>query len=275
MIKIQLHSRLGNQLFQMAYAYIVSKELNQSIIMNLNSRSGYCLQIIKPPVLFNFLPEKCLILINKIFFNLIKTENKIEANSCLEKNLLPKKSSQNLLIEGYFQDGNFYSPYQKELKKIFTVRKKFSDRFKKKYSNLINCKNLVIHLRLTDYKTVHFKEINGSPQLTLNWYLNVLSLINIDEFEKIIVISDDISEAKTMLQDLPYDMVFISDVAENDFQFLLHADCLIIPNSSFAWWGAFLNEKPQKKVFAPKNWAGYNVGIEYPTGIMIEEFIWV
>jgi len=274
MIKIHLHSKFGNQLFQMAYAYIIAKENKQSIIMRPNSRAGYCLQIINPPVFLNFLPEKYMLLVNKILFKLLKHEDILIEYSCLNKNYFPKKNT-NLLIEGYFQDGVFFTPYEAVLKKKFSIRRKFKNQFNLKYSQYLCDTILLIHLRLTDYKSVHFDEINASPLLTVNWYMQVLKLIDVNSFKNLIVISDDIVEAKEILKELPYDFIFINDVMENDFQFLINADCLVIPNSSFAWWGAFLNNKPNKKVYAPKNWAGYNAGIEYPTGIMIENFIWV
>jgi len=40
-----------------------------------------------------------------------------------------------------------------------------------------------------------------------------------------------------------------------DFQFLLNADICILSNSSFSWWGAYLNNK-KATVFAPKFWLG-------------------
>ena len=60
-----------------------------------------------------------------------------------------------------------------------------------------------------------------------------------------------------------------------DFQILMNANIVISSNSSFAWWGCFLNRRQNKKVFAPKYWLGFKVKQEYPVGIMVKDWEWI
>jgi len=48
---------------------------------------------------------------------------------------------------------------------------------------------------------------------------------------------------------------------------------LILANSTFSWWGAYLNPN-NPVVFAPKYWLGFKVNLEYPKGIMSVDWNW-
>ena len=48
----------------------------------------------------------------------------------------------------------------------------------------------------------------------------------------------------------------ISNTMEKDFVLLNSAKYLVISNSSFAWWAAWLNNNTEKKVIIPSAWFG-------------------
>ena len=66
---------------------------------------------------------------------------------------------------------------------------------------------------------------------------------------------------------------YISNDSEiNDFQHLIYADVCIIANSSFSWWGAWLNNRKNKKIYAPEHYLGYLIGKTLPENIYPAEW---
>ncbi len=66
---------------------------------------------------------------------------------------------------------------------------------------------------------------------------------------------------------------YISDNDEIiDFQFIIHADICILSNSSFSWWGAYLNIK-QPKIIAPRYWLGRADNKELPVNVIPDSWI--
>tara|TARA_R110000744_G_C18907077_1_gene510043 strand:- start:113 stop:463 length:351 start_codon:yes stop_codon:yes gene_type:complete len=91
------------------------------------------------------------------------------------------------------------------------------------------------------------------PVLDLNYYTKALE--NLKDVSNILVFSDDIPWCKEVFKFK--NMTFIEG-NNNIEDLVLMSMCShnIIANSSFSWWGSWLNENPDKIVVAPKTWFG-------------------
>jgi hypothetical protein len=271
MVKIKLTGRLGNQMFQFAFAYLAAKKKKDFIIIQPASHFGYCLDVFRLPFIAGGFPRRMMLLINRLLVKIFKPTSKLSFLSCFYSLQIPEIKGITE-IEGYFQDGKSWTPYRAEMLKLFSIRSEIRKRFEAKYSALLNKKLLVFNVRLGNYKQAFFEEIQSHGLLPKEWYLNALSTVDIQQYDHLLVISDEVGEVRKNFGLDQYDPIYIDDGMETDFQFMMHADCLILSNSTFSWWAAFLNERPEKRIIAPKYWVGYHVKKEYPSGIIPDDW---
>jgi hypothetical protein len=125
------------------------------------------------------------------------------------------------------------------------------DEYLKKYHNLLDDNTCSVHIRRGDY----LRFPNDHPTLLNDYYFK--SFDKMKKNTKFIVFSDDITWCKDNIKG--NNMFYIED--ETDYvNLILMSLCKhnIIANSSFSWWGAWLNKNKNKKVIAPKIWFGPN-----------------
>ena len=152
---------------------------------------------------------------------------------------------------GYFQSEKYFSENEKAIRELFTMDRNTSEYLAEKYGHLFDGpKKLVsVHVRRGDYlRLSEFHHV-----CTLDYYKKAM-----EKFSDVIyvVFSDDLMWCKLNLP-LGEDYVFAE--GNKDFQdlYLMSlCDHHIIANSSFSWWGAWLNESDEKKVIAPRKWFG-------------------
>jgi hypothetical protein len=274
MIKVALHGRMGNQLFQFAFAHLMAKKNNTFFVLDIQKNRFYldCFQLSFPHNLFS---NKKLLRLYGWVVRKIDLKNHHDFLDLKVKVDLPEVIGS-ASFDGYFQDADLMESDKKSLLQLFAIKKSYQKIFQEKYGSLFNQnKVLVISMRLgQDYKDFTLPDLNDSKVFLPNeWYTNILSEIE-NQYDEVVVISDEIEEAKLILgQKSNYQ--FINESPETQFQMMINANGCIIGNSSYSWWGGFLNAKKNKKIYAPKYWAGYNAKQEYPLGIMTKEFIWI
>lgn len=274
MISVKIHGRLGNQLFQYAFVYSTAKKLDTQFYLDET------IDLFKAAEYFNITENRFLQNLRRIYqlkgfhkllkkpkqmyFNYLSNKYKLETakfegNTAAQIHL--KKVADHTLYEGFFQSEEYFTEQQTAIKKIFTLKKKYQDKFWEKTKHINFNKHIVtVHVRRGDYTSLglalpinYYHEAIASISNTNNYYIFISDepLYVAKEFQYIA--NKHISNAEEVI----------------DLQYLIYANTNILSNSSFSWWGAYLNTNNALTI-APKNWLGKE--IQYPYGITLQNW---
>jgi hypothetical protein len=150
---------------------------------------------------------------------------------------------------GYFQSEKYFIDYRDELLELFKPTKEIDDYIEQKYGKILNRKTCSLHVRHGDYLQLS----NHHPPCSIQYYIE--SIKKFDNNTLFIVFSDDISWCKSVFKG---DNFFFIEGEEDYIDLYIMSKCLdnIIANSSFSWWGSWLNPNKNKKIISPLKWFG-------------------
>jgi len=270
MITIYLQGGLGNQLFQIFTCISYALRYNFEFKLPLYNQNekiakspGGCL---RPTYWDNLLVNlKNHVLDNNLLYKKLLEGKHSRLPQLREKdfhyNEIPK-INENFMLFGYFQS---YKYFQDNLDKILEIIKieSFKKTIHEKNKELFVGNTISMHFRLGDYKNLSAHNI-----MPINYYIDALSEIikktEKDNFTVIFFCEDgDIEDVKNKINKINQtytNCVFKRGKAEDWEELILMSLCNhnIIANSSFSWWGAYLNKNPDKVVCRPKNWFSEN-----------------
>lgn len=230
---------LGNYMFQISAAFAISKRDAKQLICET-----YDTQVPqKPPHTYK----------DNLFRKIQFTENHIPHTPIGEAKFsyseIPKISG-NVRLYGYFQSEKYFKNYRNDILELFDLNSEIKEKIKEKYHSVLLKKPTSLHVRRGDY--VWLSDYHANQQT--DYYEQAIKIIG--ENEHFLVFSDDISWCKDNLNFLE-NKTFIQENADYEDLYLMSlCSNHIIANSSFSWWGAWLNVDENKKVIAPKNWFG-------------------
>ena len=160
-------------------------------------------------------------------------------------------------FKGFFQTEKYFSDIRNQLLNDFMINKPLSKQNREMLEQIISTNSVSVHFRRGDYTKARVAKVFGS--CSENYYKNAIKLIaeNTKEPLTLFVFSDDIAWAKHNIK-FNYKTIFvdINSGKQGIFDLILMKNCKhnVIANSSFSWWGAWLNENPDKNVIAPTPW---------------------
>jgi hypothetical protein len=172
--------------------------------------------------------------------------------------------SNNIHLDGYWQSEKYFIDIANTIRHDFTLKKEMTAKSRELSEKIKNTNSVSIHIRRGDYLSSKFSSIY--PVLTMDYYRQALDAIkNKIKDPYIFIFTDDIHWVKDNLYITgPKEFVSGQEEINVNEELILMSQCRhnIIANSSFSWWGAWLNSNTDKIVIAPQNWLSvknYNI----------------
>jgi len=258
-----LKGGLANMMFQIAatISFAVDNKMIASF-PNLKQHINYLNNEVDHNKDLNYADEYL-----KIFKNLKRTqptgiEKIINYPLHYEEREVPEGS---IILEGFFQSEKYFCHNSEEIKRIFKIPEEIKKQIQEKYLKYLDSNTTSLHIRRGDY----LKFPDHHVVLSKNYYEKAIKLFPKSDFY--LVFSDDIGWCKENFTGDKF--VFIEN--EKDYvEIYLMSMCKnhIIANSSFSWWGAWLNDDVEKTVLSPKKWFGDKIK-ESPKDIIPEDWV--
>ncbi len=247
MIVAKLQGGMGNQLFQWAYGKYLSEKYSTPLYLDA---SYYNNQVGGTKRTFSL--DK--------FPNLSYT---IASDAQMGKNAFASlEDNFSYSTLKYNPDLNYYlNGYWQSEKYFMEINQTIRANLKPKESSVLELLNryptansVGLHIRRTDYLTS-----NGyHPIQSIAYYQRALEMMR--DYSNLLIFSDDINWCRQNLQF--ENITFVEGTTDiEDLWLMSLCKHNIIANSSFSWWGAWLNSNPTKLVVAPTNWFGPNTNL--------------
>lgn len=270
MVIAHLIGGLGNQMFQYAAARALAAKRNTSVLLDISSFDSYTLhQGFELNRIFsgNFniaQKEDVQKMLGWQSLNSVKSYLHRPALSWLRNKALAIEPSfehwqrfehlpADTYLSGYWQSERYFISAEDIIREDFRFSTPLSAENVELADMIRSSESISLHVRRGDY-------VNNSAyaSCSLEYYTSAIEYLTKKlEPPTFFIFSDDINWVKANFK-IEHPHVFIDnnhgDQSYNDMRLMSICKHIIIANSSFSWWGAWLNANNAKTVIAPKNW---------------------
>lgn len=296
---VEIAEGLGNQLFMYAYSYSLSKKLGYNLLIDntsgfskkknqLRKHQKYMLnyfniiQDIAPQNLkydnsYKHYKKKIELFIDKFSIkkkflkekNIKINGNKISIPMLIEPN---NKLSDLLYVQGNYENENYFKHVKKDIINMYKPLDKYIDNDNLTIDKLNQTNSVSIHIRTNKYSEQAHEKNNKdslikSEEFTkkiIDYTYRAVAYFNNKIDNPVFFIwSNDLDSIKHYFKGPNYHFISGNDVI-NDFNLFSYAKHFIVGCSSFHWWGAWLNQNPNKLCVCPHNLTSSNNRNFYP-----------
>lgn len=273
MIVVQLQGGLGNQMFQYAFGKAMAEKHQLPLYLDLSflqkkaqgyTQRNYALdifqhhaQIASPEIIHSFEKARANDILSKIKRKISPspyTTHHERGFAYQPFSFLEKNANRYI---GFFQSEKYFLPYRKQIMEAFQFPIDAFDVANTMRERIKNCDAISVHIRRGDYITdKNANQFHGTCDN--DYYYNAIRTISKGlENPQLFIFSDETDWVKNNMQfELPCHYIDFNTGVRSHYDMEMMSLCKhhIIANSSFSWWGAWLNNNANKKVIAPRQW---------------------
>ncbi|MDE3045941.1 MAG: alpha-1,2-fucosyltransferase [Verrucomicrobiota bacterium] len=188
---------------------------------------------------------------------------------------IPDFRNQNVKIDGHCVSEKYFARYREAIRELFAPTEEMVQAIYAKYGDVLKEKTVAVHVRT--FIPDNFLTICHTPPHLqwAKWYYYNSAMARFPIDAHFVVFSDDMEWTK---KNFPKGFRKVTFVEGNSRYFDLYFISLcqhqiIAPDSTFSWWGAWLNRNPNKMVIAPDQWWGLKQNDSIPEGwIKVKRF---
>ena len=253
--KIGHFGRLGNQMFQFAATVGIARKANQGFAFPKENTGVPSVEDFNDGV-----RREVYFDLPKYFPNIERTLQPLEEiqtyhiaqepyfHFCPDLFTVPDQTN----LMGYFQTEKYFEHCSDLILGFFQFDKDIKKQAENNFPSFpVKLEYVSIHLRRGDYAGLQ----QFHPVMDADYYFDAMTQF-MDGDYCFLIFSDDIQYAKELFGEQENIVYIEGNDPAVDMCMMTMCDHNVIANSSFSWWGAWLNDNTNKKVIAPKRWFG-------------------
>ncbi len=264
MIRILLEGRLGNHLFQIATALALARRRRTGVVVDaclVPEVTGEVTLRRLPALKLGFPRRLASVTVDRISqawwgrhtYEMLRAPHYREPSHAYDPSLLAL--GPQTVLQGYFQCERYFATIADELRRWFDLGAWLERAPAQCRAAVVHPQSVGIHVRRTDYLLDRHRHIQVCDPA---YYARAIKRFrNSLPGAAFVVISDDPEWCRSHFNAAD---IFVSDTRGDPYAMLVDLALLsacrhqIIANSSFSWWGAWLNANPDRRVIAPDRW---------------------
>jgi hypothetical protein len=244
-IAVERAGRLGNQLFQFAFGIAAAARLGTSFVMQDDDvRRVFTLGPFGDPLRRGLRAVRFRTGQRIRPYPVVKVDDYAHDDPADALERLVDRT----IYSGLFHSERYFAGVRDAVLAAFSFRPEHQRRFRARYADLLRAPYVCCHVRRTD-----FVLLGDGVALPTSYYVHCIRELDPGEGVPIVFVGDDLRGLQEEVTHVPGARFERNDEAL-DLLLIAHATSVVTANSTFSWWGAYLNRTPGKRVLIP--WLG-------------------